>query len=118
MTEGIISADQSPARLQSDRSKNLQAKQIMAAARQNKTLMKRQLQKAGGKRETLRIDSDFKDHELADKSLGFKLPYAQSNQPTSRASVAMGPSMTHNTKDEEKFARVTRHPEHSLTISG
>ena len=67
MTEGIITADQSPARLHSDRSKTLQAQQIMAAARQNKTLMKRKTLKVNGKQETLRIDSNIKEHEMADQ---------------------------------------------------
>ena len=67
MTEGIITADQSPARLHSERSKTLQAQQIMAAARQNKTLMKRKTLKVNGKQETLRIDSNIKEHEMADQ---------------------------------------------------
>ena len=78
MTEGIISADQSPARLHSERSKYIQAKQIMAAARQNKTLMKRKMLKVNDKQETLRIDSNIKEHEMTDKLVGFKLPYAAS----------------------------------------
>ena len=49
------------------RSKTLQAQQIMAAARQNKTLMKRKTLKVNGKQETLRIDSNIKEHEMADQ---------------------------------------------------
>lgn len=71
MTEGIITADQSPARLHSERSKNLQAAQMMAAARQNKTLMKRKMLKVNGKQETLRIDSNIKEHEMTDRLVGF-----------------------------------------------
>ena len=71
MTEGIIAADQSPERLHSDRSKTLQAQQIVAAARQNKTLMKRKTLKVNGKQETLRIDSNIKEHEMADRLVEF-----------------------------------------------
>ena len=118
MTEGIISAEQSPARLHSERSKNFQAVQIMAAARQNKTLMKRKMLQVKGKQETFGIDSNIKEHEMTDRLVGVKLAYAESIQPTSRASITLGNPISYNKKDEEKFTKVTKHPQHSMTISG